>query len=588
MTVQFSTALAQTDDFEVTPRAVALAIAPSRALSEETFLTAGRDLEQAVTVLRHLTGSFAALLTDLEGEDVELATRDIGQAASTIATFSGAFDEESRTLQALTAVTADIHHRVQRMVQAVKAADALGVNAKIEARHLSEISLDFKGFADEIDRSLKRAQSNLSRLRDEVSAMLEHLHDANREERAFGDQYAETLKIIPRRLAASMDTLGARHDQAVASAGAVADCSERIARRISEAVMALQIGDITRQRIEHVEEAIGLLETIEGGADDWQALDQAARDGLLALGYRLQSDQLAATAEELQREAGRILASLGEIRDSTAEITGLGVDTYGGSDVSQGTFLAELEGDLEQARALLQGFVTARARADGIVGTVGEAANRLLDQIGEIRSLEVDIRITGLNASFKCRRVGDAGLPLSIIAQELRACALSTAEEADGIVTSLDAMKRHLATLSESRRSERASEIATVSNALTASVGRIGGAGRDLATALGGLKTDSGRVTGFLRDASGRLSADTRITAALRQASADMAAMAAARLAAPPLNDAAFEAARARLLERFAASYTMAQERDVHASITGDGPAMPKATDDSTLDDFLF
>jgi hypothetical protein len=588
MNAQVPAALLQADEPEVTPRAVALAIAPSRALSEETFLAAGQDLEQAVTVLRSVTGSFAALLRDLEGENVEVATRDIGQAGATIATLSSAFEEESRTLRTLTTVTADIHQRVRRMLQTVKAAQALGVNAKIEARHLSEISQDFRGFADEIDRSLKLAQSNLTRLHDEVSTMLAHLHEANREEQAFDDQYAETLRIVPQRLSASVTTLGRRHDQAVARAGAVADCSERIARRISEAVMALQIGDITRQRIEHVEDAIGLLHAIEDGADDWQTLDGATRDGLLALGYRLQSEQLAATAEELQREAGRILASLGEISDSTTEITGLGVDTYGGSDLSQGTFLAELENDLEQARTLLQGFVTARARADGIVGAVGEAANRLLDQIGEIRSLEVDIRITGLNASFKCRRVGDAGLPLSIIAQELRICALTTAEEADGIVASLGDMKRHLAALSEGRRTERASEIASVTEALTASAGRIGGAGRELVEALGGLKTDSERVTGFLGAAGERLSADERITAALRQAAADLAALAAARPASPFPDGPAFEAARARLLERFAASYTMAQERDVHASVTGHGPVASPTPDESTLDDFLF
>jgi len=591
MSSQFS-AVHSNPEIPTAPGDIALAITPACALSEEKFLAAGQELEKAITVLRRLTGSFQALLEDLEAEDVELATRDIRQAASTIAALSGAYDQESRTLKSLTAVTRDIHERVGRMVKTVKAAQALGMNAKVEARHLSEISQDFHGFAEEIDRSLKLAQSNLARLRGEVGEMLDHLGQANREEQAFDAQYAGTLKTVPQRLAGSVDTLGRRHEQAVAGAAAVADCSTRMAKRVSEAVMALQIGDITRQRIEHVEAAIRLLQELAEGADEWRHLDGAAQQSLLALGYRLQSEQLADTAAELQREADRIRASLDELKGGTAEITGLGVDTYGGSDVTAGTFLAELEGDIDQARGLLQGFAAARTKADSIVGAVGDAANRLLDQIGEIRSLEVDIRITGLNASFKCRRVGDVGLPLSIIAQELRACAYTTAEEADAIVSSLDEMKRHLTALSDSRRTERASEIAAVTEALTRSVGRIGGAGRELANALDGLKADSDAVMDRLERAQGTLAADERITSALHRAAADLAALASAA----PLDTAAagpaFEDARAALLERFAASYTMVQERQVHQRVTGgaveESPTPPPTDDDSSLDDFLF
>ena len=383
-------------------------VRPVRSLIEEKFLAMGQSLEQSASILNDLTTTFQALLAELESDALKKATRDISATGPTLSTLSGAFGEERQGLQELTGVAESIDTSVTRMRKAVHAAGVLGINARIEATQIGSSQEDFKVFAEEIHRALSLAQDNLAELDTEVVDVLGHLGQANRGEQAFDMRHGETLRLVPARLSSSIDTLSERHDRAAAAAGAVAERSQQIARRVGEAVMALQIGDITRQRIEHVEEAIALMTEIaecrNADAETWQRTGEPGRRRLLALGCRLQAEQLKDTAIEFDREVARIFESLDELGRSAADIIRLGQEAYGGSGLGHGNFLLELEDGLDQARALVEGLRDARLDTDQLVDAVREAATRLLAQIDRIRSLEVDIRIVGLNTTFRCAR----------------------------------------------------------------------------------------------------------------------------------------------------------------------------------------
>jgi hypothetical protein len=582
------------------------AIRLARALTEEKFLAIGQGLEASVDILARLTATFQALQAELEGEGLKQAARDILGAASGVTALSGSYQGEREALGQLIEVAAAIDGRIARMHKAVKAVDVLGVSAKIEAMHIGDAGTDFLSFANEIDRSLKLAQVNLAELAREIVGVRGHLEKASMGERDFDKRHAEALRLVPARLAASVDSISAHREQAVGATSAVAGRSRQIGQRIGEAVMALQIGDITRQRIEHVEQALEIFDRIaqspDGSApgtpvgvepDGWHLLSQAERQRLIALGCKLQSAQLSDVARELDQEVGRIFASLQELTRSAAEIVRLGEQAYGSSEGRRGTFLLELEEEVGRARALLEGFLEARANADQVVESVRGATTSLAGHVGTIQSLEADIRIMGLNTTLKCGRLGNAGRPLSVIAQELRVCANLTAIEADSIMVSLERMTACVGSLSGQEQERRAADIAAVSEAMTASVGRLGAAGHDLADALGTLKRDSDAVTGLLAETVSRITVHEEIGAVLRQAAADLAD--ALEGVDPVAGDTT--PAEDRMLALIAASYTMAREREIHdqvirgntASASGFMPSSLGApAAEGALDDILF
>ena len=578
---------------------VADAIKLARSIVEERFEAVGKSLETSIDIHTRLTSTFQSLLAEFESEDLKRATQDLSEAASGVVSLSGAYQGERGALEGLNEAVAAIEECVARMEDAIKTVAMLGVSAKIEATHIGDARSDFQAFAEEITRSLQLAQTNLHTLTNEIAEVRSHLLAASNAEKVFDSEHAEALRLIPERLSSNVTSITDHQSKAIAATSRVAELSEQLTGRIGEAVMALQIGDITRQRIEHVEEALALLDTVRKPAEteEWSSLSAEERQRLIALGYKLQSAQLSDTIQEFDREGDRVVGSLKDLARSAGDIVELGEQAYGSSGGHRDTFLLELEEDVYRARSLLDGFRTAREHTDDVVEAVRSATTRLIDHIDVIQSLEADVRIVGLNTSFKCGRLGEAGRPLSIIAQELRACSKITAVEAEAVMKGLDRMTASIGALSDQDEEQRAATIASISDSLTASVGRLGSAGRGLSDALAVLKQDSDEVTGLIEGTVARITVHHEIGTVLRQASADLAKLAEDAEAAGEgfATSDAYDAAKDRMLGIFAASYTMAQERDAHARIAGSTGTVSSATPiestaeaDAGLDDFLF
>jgi hypothetical protein len=565
---------------------VVAGIMPMRSLTEETFLALGHNLESASGTLQGLTATFEGLLDELANPELRQATADMAEAASGVGRISGTYEGERRILDSLAAAIAAIEGHVRRMRKAIGAVDMLGVSARIEVTHIGDKG-DFASFARDIDHSLKLAQVNLLKLSQEIDVVRGHVDKAKMGEAAFEDAHAETLKLLPPRLMASVDAIALHRERAFAATSAVAERSREIAARVGEAVMALQIGDITRQRIEHVEDAVALIDDIGGGSGDWET-PETERSRLVALGCRLQAAQLRAAADEFDQEIGRISTSLDTLTKSAAEIATMGEAAYGGA--RGGSFLLDLEADVDRARLLLEGFRLARTDADRVVAAVHDAAARLADQIGTLRSLEAGIRIVGLNATLKCRRLGDAGRPLSIIAQELRHCAHVTADEADGTKAGLERMLESIGRLLPEGETRQGDDIEAIRRNMDDAISHLGAAGRTLAAALTAQQRDSESVAALLCATIQHLAGHEEIGTAMRRAAVILEALAAQEDTALPEGPATD-----RMLTHLAAAYTMAQERTVHAATLGQPMAeaaapMPAGAGavEAAIDDFLF
>jgi hypothetical protein len=570
-------------------------------LTEGQFVDLGARLESSIGVLGKLTNTFDKLSSELKSENLQHATRDLSRIASQVSALADAHSGERGSFERLTKLTVVIEGRVTRMGKAVKGVGMLAMNAKIAAANIGNSGVDFMTFATEIARTLKLAEASLGRFDGELTNVGEILRAANVSESAFEARQTEAVRTIPARLAASLSSIAAQSKRAIAAATAVGDRSKQMGGRIGSAVMALQIGDITRQRIEHVEYALNILNDIlapgGGGRDehsDCRALSEPQRQSLIATGLRLQAAQLTDTADEFDREVGQIQSALEQLAADAREILRLGSDAYGASDKKRGTFLLELEEEVGQVDELLNGFRDARSAADHVAASVSQATASLVSQISTVRSLEADIRIMGLNTTLKCGRLGNLGRPLSVIAQELRVYANQIASEASAVMTDLDGIVATAGSLSGGEQQRRTADIAAVAEIMAISVSRLGSAGESLASALATLERDSDVVAGLLENTVTQITSHREIGGALRQAAGDLARV------VPQIDPTiAYPAAQAdRIFELMARSYTMARERVVHdrhhhspggKSAAAAAPLLkPPAAAEASLDEFLF
>ncbi|MDG3439624.1 chemotaxis protein [Nitrospirillum amazonense] len=567
---------------------VAKAIRAASISTDTRFLDIGRRLETSADILTALTRTFDTLSDEMKGDGLRLATQDLSQVARFVSALNPG--GEAGSFRTLTALVTAITGRLARMDKSIKGVGMLATNAKIAAAVIGDTSAEFMNFATEIRRTLGLAQASLDQFAAELAGVGRHLQAAAADQSALDARQATAIRTVPQRLAHSIGTVVDRGGRAGAIAATVGQRSQDIAKRIGLAVMALQVGDITRQRMEHVDYALGLVSEMAAQAGPRQPDGAPTPDDVATTtGFccRLQAAQLDDTADELAQEIGQILTSLRDLARDARDILNLGHDAFGASGSQQGTFVGELEGEVAEVDALLQGYGAARRQADEVAASVSEATTRLASQIGTMRALEADIRIMGLNTSLRCGRLGTVGRPLSIIAQELRLYANEIAVEANGVMGELDQIAAIAASLSGQARDTSAADTAAMADIMARSIARLGTAGQNLAAALQTLERDGETVVDLLQETVDRAAAHGEMGQVLRQAAADLA------LLAPGPHLGNVPARAEPLIAQMARSYTMARERQVldrFAPGKNQAPAAvpgPAATADD-LEDIFF
>ena len=368
------------------------------------------------------------------------------------------------------------------------------------------------------------------------------------------------------------------------------------------AVTALQIGDTTRQRIEHVEYAIDVLQVMLGGRTQNKHkqppvrlpsdLGQAECTAITGAVAGLQARQLTDTADELDGQLKRILAVLTALTRDAREMAGLGHKAYGASGLEGGTFLDDLRDKVGQANDLLDALTAAQHDADEVVQSVLTAATSLSGHMKSIQSLEADIRLMGLNTTLKSSRLGNEGRSLTVIAQELRGCSNITAAEAETIMQLLDAVTATGTRLSARETARQSNETREIAEIMRHSIEQMNGVADSLTAALATLSQDSETVVTLLDQTLADVTAHQAIGETLRASAAALADIASQ----PPVGGSRVADIVDDLQAALFKTYTMSRERDIHGRIfrnnavnIPDAPATAQpAAAEAALEDMLF
>jgi hypothetical protein len=571
------------------------AIRAASALTETTFLQVGKTLEASIEILARLTESFDTLLTELKSEHLRQALQSLAQAAARVAELGRTQPGESAGFDRLQRLAEAITRRILKMHGSVKTVASLSISSKIATTDIRTSTIDFSTFADQIARTLDMTRSSLDSFAAELLPVHERVVAARATQLTFEKRQDEAARSIPPRLLATVASIHQQHRHAARASAAVRGRSDGARQQICNAIMALQIGDITRQRLEHTDCALGLisgsqeapLEMRQHEAGSDVGLDADERYAFRTTTCRLLSAQLLDAAQAFDRDVRQVIASLNSLAAEARALRNLGSAAYGSSDRGHDTFIAELEAQVAEALQLLAAFGTAQAEASGVAESVSNATEGLCGHLATVQSLEADIRIMSLNTTLKCSRAGREGLALSLIAQELRSYANEFAREAGALMGEVENITEIAGSLSRGRDAGAAPVVAEVMRAMQDSLATLRQEGQTLGDALANLERDSDRVVALLVETVGNLANHDEIGQALRQAATALAAISAQQTFPPADLSPRVE----QMLNLMASNYTMAIERRVHDEALGrpdQASGGPATVVNAELEDVLF
>jgi hypothetical protein len=451
-----------------------------------------------------------------------------------------------------------IGERILTMDGSVTDVEPLAVSSNIAAAEIRRSDFDFSGFATEIASTLALTRQSLDHFQIELLPMRSGLSAALEEQLTFKQRQREAVKLIPPRLLATVASIHQQYRRAARAGATARRGSQRMQRHIGRAITSLQVGDSTRQRLEHSGFALGLI----------TAEDDSA---LASLTCRLQAAQLVNAVQRFDRDVGQITASLLRLVKETVGLQDLALIAHGASAENGDTFLAKLENDVAETLLLLRSFGAAQQKAGSMVGAVSDAAVSLCRHLTAVQSLEADIRIMSLNTTLQCARLGEEGVSLSLIAHELRDYAGEFAKEANALFSEVEHVARIAGSLSDGEDAGTASVVNEIVETMSGSLAALREAARSLGRERAELERDSAHVVSLLQETVANLAQHETFGRAMRAVASQLNALCPRQERDERWSDvtSALGPRAGERLRQMEDAYTMADERQVHDRVLG-------------------
>ncbi|MEY4983201.1 MAG: hypothetical protein RIR62_1467, partial [Pseudomonadota bacterium] len=544
-------------------------------ITEESFVTAGDGLARAVDILRGTEALFARLDVTLGDETSRQLASLISETFANVEVIRADFDDFTRQSDALRVAVRGVRLEVNELDRVVRTISNVSINARIQGNGLLPPRPQVNSFIERLASMASEAEGILQEVKD---AMVGIGHDTAAIDSALLELRQELmLRVLPTlsRFAAIAQKVQDGRAEMTAMSADLSGRMRGVFAEVSRLIMALQVGDSTRQRLERVREVTGEASVAEPEleavlTDLARALaDAACGDALSEVGVSL------ASLAEVRRNADQAMQAARLFYFSQA---GRGRDGNGGGDAEA------LEAALARVRRHL---VEMRARAEALRGRL----DVILRHEATIRQIAQQVRLSGLNAVLICAKLGEEGRSLRELAQWLR----TLTDESDAIVQRLQVK------LDETRHLASEAGQAAVDRLETALSGFIGDAEQlnGAMVQIDSVVEDTAR--GFdaagrelplrLGQAAGRLETFRAALAEVAELSLILGLRRLAMPEAAPFDEGTPGAA---VLAGLRSRYTMQQERAIHDGIVGAGKtvsvAAPQtvAVEEDSLDDILF
>jgi len=378
-----------------------------------------------------------------------------GLAALSMREVRAGFQETTRVLATLK----EVETSLLRLETQARGVERIGVFLRssvfsfaIESSRTPECQHAFGSFVEELRGLAARVSSVAESIQEQVRGA--------RASQAGGIQMISASLEGMRKISDRLEgTAGQTADEAqqlldasVAIAQEAEDRSRRIAREVDEAVYHLQFGDIVRQKLEHVTEALEKAAArLKEGTDASFGAEAAGIDNSIAV----QISQLDMIRQEVLTAHGKLAAAFQRITEETdglaealsrwsvrggGEEGGLSAQDAKGQPRNQADPLEALRGDARQMEELRQQGGKLRGEAHATAQRTVEASSQLEQHLEQVKTINADMHLEALNAIIKTAALGERGATLEVLSMQVDSLFGESSRTVAEIVGTLEAI----------------------------------------------------------------------------------------------------------------------------------------------------
>ena len=443
-------------------------LAETRASIESCFSATGDNLIECTMSLNAVSAAHEGLPGALDGEEFAQAEASLVTISAELARISQSDWSGSPAIGELEKLAEDMADPLAELRKVMLLLEIISANAGILAAEVAGESAELGAFTGNMIALAHGAIGGLATFANSRAVLIGQLSGATAAGERFAGAHAHTLDHVRTRLAEHAEAIARYRASAGQQLADNGGATRRIATRIADVVAAMQVGDITRQRIEHIERGLEML--VELSQPDG-AIEPALRPGTVSQMHRLVEAQLRDTIAEYRDRTTFISQSLPQLAEDTDRVLADGDAQARTLTASSGDTLAGMLADLRKVRGIFADFRSVHGEADQTAKAVASAIEDMVMQLSTIARIERQIRMLSFNMAARCNRLGEDGRAMTVITQQLRELAMRTESAAGKVRALLGEGSQSAKTIGSG--DDRSSELARLDGATEDTIARI-------------------------------------------------------------------------------------------------------------------
>ncbi|OPY75075.1 MAG: Methyl-accepting chemotaxis protein McpB [Syntrophorhabdus sp. PtaU1.Bin050] len=397
--------------------------------TEDEFLVVGDNLGGIYHQASEISAELSTMVNLMSGSDISDSIGGLRNILDHMGSFMDHGGDKSKvgseTIKDLHMMIQDLMNPVSHFKKIVKILRILSISTKIESAQLDQEISGFITLAEDVERLSLLVDSKSANIMTNAKSLENVTSEAFTNVLNLEKRQEEQVRGILDNLKLSLLSLVENNESSSHGANLISSESEEVSRHIGEVVASMQSHDITRQKIEHVQEVMDNLAArldvykpegrSEPGENDTTGLVREVGDLC-----ELQIAQLNDSKRQLVSAVGKMKDNLTHIARKVSgmcrNIRGLA----GATDEVSDSFLSDIEADITSVIASLKQSVAASQELaltlEGLLGIVGDMSS-FVNDIEEIGS---EIELIALNARVKAAHTGAEGATLGVIAEAIQ------------------------------------------------------------------------------------------------------------------------------------------------------------------------
>lgn len=329
----------------------------------------------------------------------------------------------------------NISNEILNFKKIVKHLRVLGISTKIEIARLGTDDKGFSSLVQNVDRLSEVIEQKAGNISKQSNYLINEISKTNYDLDNLYSEQDRLSKNVLDSAASSLDDFRLQYNNNKEFIERTFAKTKSITQSIADVVVAVQFHDITRQQIEHIEEAfVHLADRIERETDNEQ-LNENIYDIC-----EIQAEQLNHSADKFGEAVQDIIEKLNYIAQDFNEINNesekLYLTSHNGGKTQLETVCIKLMGISE---ALSKNSLI-EEHLNKSINTAVDIVEELAHYVQEIEDIGDEIEIIALNAIVKAAHVGNEGSALGILAESIQKLSLEAKEQTSSITIKLESV----------------------------------------------------------------------------------------------------------------------------------------------------